>query len=105
MVGEGTEGMSAEWREDLASEQKSLKRSVLRPKAGILGKSRRDKGYSIAFPLLMGQKDQGFVPIYTASNLPHFTLWSRLFSSLSGVLSLDFPSKAGSEEHMSLDST
>lgn len=35
--------MSAEWREQLASGQKSLKKAMRSPKAGTVGKSSREK--------------------------------------------------------------
>lgn len=41
MVGEGAEGISAEWREELALGYESLKRAMLNLKAGILGRSSR----------------------------------------------------------------
>lgn len=94
MVGEGAEGISAEWREELALGYESLKRAMLNLKAGILGRSSR-RGRVFHSLCWWGQKDQGLLHVYDASGLPYSTAWSRSFSPLSDIPSHDFPSRVG----------
>lgn len=83
---EGGVGIRAEESEESSAETKGMDFRQIKEREGV----------EYCLPSVDGQKDQGLVPIYTASNLSHFTTWSRLFSSLSDFLSLNFPSKAGS---------